>query len=158
MIVEKLAEVGSLDHFEERQLNALASVMTQKTFDEGDTILHQGSLSDGIYIVLSGIIQVSRVTASGAILVLGELDEGVLFGTLSAIDQGVRGANCIAKSSVEVACIPLGAFQDLLAGKSSLALHLQAAVLRSVFDDLRATNKQLAELLALEPYFIMKSV
>lgn len=158
MIAEKLAQVPTFDHFEERELNGLASITQGRTYSKGECIIKQSSQPDGVHIVLSGTVQVTRVTASGAILVLGDIGSGVVFGTLAAIDQGLRGANCIAKTEVESAFIPLDEFQELMAGKSALALHVQAAVLRCVFSELRRTNQHLSELLALEPYFIMKPV
>ena len=158
MIAEKLATLPTFDHFEERELNGLASITTGKRYAEGEVIIRQNSQADGVHIILSGTVQVSRTTAPGAILVLGEISTGVVFGTLAAIDNGLRGASCVAKTDVECAFISLRDFQELMSGKSTLALQVQAAVLRSVFADLRTTNKYLSELLALEPYFIIKSV
>lgn len=158
MIAAQLAKVPTFDHFEARELNALASITKARRYSKGEYIIKQGSRPDGVHIILSGMVRISRITAAGAILVLGEIGVGAVFGTLAAIDKGIRGADCIAKTEVESAFIPLSDFDELMAGKSSLALQVQAAVLRSVFAELRGTNKHLSELLALEPYFIMKPV
>lgn len=158
MIANRLTEVPIFDHFAERELNALSSITIEKDYDKGRSIIEQGSSSDGLYIVLNGLVQVSRQTETGSIIVLNQLEKGTIFGALSIIDKEVRGASCIALTKVEVAYLPITHFQELIEGKSALALHVQAAILRSIFAEIRQTNIQLSELSALEPYFPMSSV
>ena len=74
-----------------------------------------------------------------------------IFGTLSTIDGGVRGAHCVAKGDVEYAYMSKVDFMDLIQAKSSMGLGFQVAVIRAIFQDIRETNEQLAELSSLEP-------
>ena len=153
MNIGLLKTIPVFDRLEERSINALAGVMQEQRFDSGAIIIEQGSPSDGIHIVLDGNIQISRITEVGAIVVLNVLDPGAVFGTLSTIDKGVRGAQCIAKTDVITAFLGAADFEELMEGTSTLALGFQVAILRSVFSDIRKTNEQLAELSSLEAYY-----
>lgn len=158
MIRNKLTEVPIFDHFDTRELNALSSITDEKKYDKGQLIVEQGSSPDGLYIVLEGLVQVSRKTDTGSIVVLDELGKGGTFGALSIIDKGVRGASCLALTNVEVACLPITHFLELMEGKSALALQVQASMLRAIFSEIRKTNKELSELSALEPYYPTNTV
>ena len=158
MNIDMLKTVPIFDRLEERSLNALVGVMQEQRFDNKDVIIEQGSPSDGIHILLEGIIQISRITEVGAIVVLNHLEPGSVFGTLSTIDKGVRGAQCIAKTDVTTAFLGAADFEELMEGTSALALGFQVAILRSVFSDIRKTNEQLAELSSLEPYHVLNPI
>ena len=134
-----------------RAINGLAGVFTQKTAPSGEKIISQGELSNGVFLVLSGSIAVMRETKGGALVPIQQINEGAIFGTLSTIDGGYRGAHCVAKGEVEYAFMTKNDFMDLIQAKSSMGLGFQVAVIRTIFQDIRETNEQLAELSALEP-------
>jgi len=153
MNIDLLKTIPIFDRLEERSINALAGVMKEQRFVTKDIVIEQGTPSDGIHIILEGIVQISRITNTGAIVVLNHIEPGAVFGTLSTIDKGVRGAQCIAKTDVATAFLGFSDFEELMEGTSTLALGFQVAILRSVFSDIRKTNVQLSELSSLEPYF-----
>ena len=103
MNIDLLKSIPVFDRLEERSINALAGVMQEQRYHCDSVVIEQGSPSDGIYIVLEGKIQISRITESGAIVVLSVLEPGSVFGTLSTIDKGSRGAQCIAKTDLVTA-------------------------------------------------------
>ena len=69
--------------------------MVLKNYEPGQTIVRQGTASDGIFVLLSGEVQIVRVTESGSQVVLNQMTSGGIFGTLSTIDGGTRGADCV---------------------------------------------------------------
>ena len=158
MNIDLLQSIPIFDRLEERSLRALGGVMQEQMFDAGTVVIEQGSPSDGIHLVLEGTIQINRITEAGAIVVLNYIETGAVFGTLSTIDKGVRGAQCIAKTNVRSAFLSAADFEELMEGTSSLSLGFQVAILRSVFSDIRKTNDQLAELSSLEPYAVINPI
>lgn len=146
----KLKQLQLFNGLDDRGINALSAIVRLESYEDGDTVIQQGSPSNGIYILLEGNIKVSLRTSVGAIVVLDSLSEGSVFGTLSAIDRKERGANCIASGTVHVGRIAMMDVQDLMYGSSALALGFQIVILRSIFQELRKTNAQLSELSALD--------
>ena len=150
MDVAPLKELSIFDNFPPRSLNAMAGVMVMRSWREGEALIVQENPSDGIYLILDGKVQITRVTASGATVVLNTMQKGAVIGTLSTIDGGVRGANCIAKTDVQAAFLTQADCLELMQGGSPLALGFQLVMLRSIFADIRRTNSELAELSSLQ--------
>ena len=150
-------DAGTLREFEvfrdlsDRALNGLTGVFSLKKAEVGEKIITQGTASTGVYLMVSGVVEVIRETKSGALIPIHKIKPGVMFGSLSTIDGGFRGAHCIAKESVEYAFMKKNDFIDLIEGNSPLAMSFQVAVIRAIFKDVRDTNAQFAELSALEP-------
>ena len=144
--LKRLSLFNALD---DRGLNALSAIIRLEEYQAGDTIIQQGSPSNGVYLLLDGSVKVSRKTPADAIVVLDKIEAGTVFGTLAAIDRKTRGASCIAMEEVVVGRIAMLDFQDLMYGSSALALGFQIVILRSIFHELRKTNEQLSELSAL---------
>ena len=150
MNIEPLKELALFDKFPKRALNALAGVMQLQDWKSGEVILQQGSASDGVYLILDGRVQVELKTSTGATVVVNQLMKGDLFGALSTLDGGSRGATCVAKSPVSGAFLNRSDFLELMEGVSPLALGFQVVIVRSIFSDIRRTNELYAEFSALE--------
>ncbi|MAA79109.1 MAG: hypothetical protein CL916_07590 [Deltaproteobacteria bacterium] len=151
MDAEVLGYMNLFSGLSPRAINGLAGVFTQKTALSGERIITQGELSNGIFLVIKGAVSVIRETKNGALVPIHTIDEGAIFGTLSTIDGGVRGAHCVAKGDVEYALMSKVDFMELIQAKSSMGLGFQVAVIRAIFQDIRETNEQLADLSSLEP-------
>ena len=151
MDAEVLGRMNLFSGLDPRALNGLAGVFEQKTALSGERVITQGELSNGIFLIVKGTVSVMRETKSGALVPIHKIEEGAIFGTLSTIDGGMRGAHCVAKGDVEYAFMSKVDFMDLIQAKSSMGLGFQVAVIRAIFQDIRETNEQLAELSALEP-------
>ena len=151
MDVSPLKELRLFDRLPPRALNALAGVMSERSWKAGEVVIVQGSISDGVYILLEGQILVTRTAQTGETVKLNTLQVGSVFGTLSTMDGGSRGANCIAKTDVRVSFLSRADFLELMQGASPLSLGFQVVVARSIFADIRRTNEELAELSSLRP-------
>ena len=151
MDVNHLSRLEIFDKLHPQARNGLASLLQERKWKKGAMVIRQGMPSNGVFVILAGSIQITRVTEGGAHVILNTIKSGQMFGTLSSLDGGPRGADCIAKTDVHAAFLPRQEFVNLMKGKSMLALGFQVAVIRSIFSDIRRTNEQLAELSALEP-------
>ena len=151
MDAEVLGHMNLFSGLTPRAINGLAGVFTQKKASSGERIITQGESSNGIFLVIKGSVSVMRETKNGALVPIHNIDEGAIFGTLSTIDGGLRGAHCVAKGDVEYAFMNKVDFMELIQAKSSMGLGFQVAVIRAIFQDIRETNEQLAELSTLEP-------
>ena len=134
-----------------RALNGLAGSFTYKKAEHNEKIVVQGSISDGVFLVLSGKVAIMREAKNGTLVPIHQIEQGALFGTLATLDGGPRGAHCVAKGEVEYAFLNKVDFLELVRSKSAMGMGFQVAVIRAIFHDIRRTNEQLAELSSLDP-------
>ena len=151
MDIETLQTFTLFSGLSPRALNGLTGIFTHKKAQNGEKIINQNSLSDGVYLLLKGSVRILRETKTGALVPIHEVQPGGLFGTLSTLDGGNRGAHCVARGDIEYGFLKKDDFMELIRSKSALGLGFQVAVIRAVFRDIRRTNEQLAELSSLEP-------
>ena len=144
-----LANVDLFRNFDERALSGVASFMSLLRFEDGDLVVEQGSREGGCYIILSGRVRLFRTTPDGSAVDLITLGPGAFFGLLTAIDGLPRAASGAACGAVEVAELSLGAFSELMDGRSPVALRFQVAICQELVKDIRGANQRLAELACL---------
>ncbi|MFT5681047.1 MAG: CRP/FNR family cyclic AMP-dependent transcriptional regulator [Myxococcota bacterium] len=149
MKASELNVVKSLRELDARSIGALAGVMRRRTWEDGELILKQGDLPDGLYFLLSGHIRVERRLPDGGTVGLSTLGPGAMFGALSALDGGQRAAHCLSWGSTSCGWLSQSDFLDLNNGSSPMAMQFQLVILKVMFGDLRATNRRLAELATL---------
>lgn len=135
-----------LSQFDSRSLGALSAVFEHRAYEHGALIVEQGSRRGGLFLLVSGWVKVERRLPDGSTVDLMTIGPGALFGVLSVLDGGERGATCVAQGTVECAELPRSEARDLVNGRTPLALRFQLAVIREVFSDLRRTNQRLASL------------
>lgn len=149
MDATRLAGVPMFASLGARARDAVASMMTERSYPDGAALLVQGERRGGVFVVLEGAIRVERTLPSGGTVDLVTLGPGALFGTLAVLDGGARAASCIARGPVRCGVLPRAAFMDLMDGRTPVALGFQHAVICDLFKDIRATNRRLVELAAL---------
>ena len=143
-----LARIPAFDGFDDRARKAVGAMMRSYAAHDGKVVVEQGTRSGGAYVVLSGEVRVVRELGNGKSVDVRTLMPGTMFGLLSCLDGGARGASVIARGQVRYAEIPRDAVTELLEGRTPVALLFQVAVCRTLFREVRSTNRRLAELAA----------
>ncbi|MGQ0664054.1 MAG: Crp/Fnr family transcriptional regulator [Pseudomonadota bacterium] len=125
-------------------------------FAAGEQIINRETDSHDVYFIVTGIARVVNYSLSGREISFDDIGPGGYFGELAAIDGAPRSANVVAKTNMLTASLPAGAFLDVLANHTSMALALVrrlASVIRQATDrimdlsTLGAHNRIYAELL-----------
>lgn len=110
--------------------------------DRGDTLITQGDVSDTVYLLVGGSLEVSR-ELEGATAVIAIIDEpGTFVGEMVAMGGGRRTATVTANKPAELVAVEVADFERLLEGDPGLADLLVQAAIR------RAEEGELADLLA----------
>jgi len=135
--------------FERLDHDALSMLFHERTWDDGEVIIEQGAMGGGVYMVLTGEIQVDRLHPGGAVVPMLRVMPGTLFGVLSVLDGGGRGARCTAVGPTTCGVMARHDFLELMEQRTPFALRFQLVVVRTLFKDLRLANRRLAELAAL---------
>lgn len=102
----------------------LADGATLRNLVKGTVIYRQGEPTDGMYLLLSGSIELSRMNRQGHRFSLARLVPGDLFGDLSILDNGPRPVTTTVLENSEVAHFGDGFIGDLVEARDRVALEL----------------------------------
>lgn len=104
-----------------------------KSFDAGQTIFAEGDRGDGAYLVIEGKVKVVALSANSEEILLGNLEEGEIFGEMALIDAKPRSASVVALTPCKMAFISKKAFAEFTQVRSELGLRLMGFICLSLF-------------------------
>jgi len=113
-----------------------------KNFSAGAIILQEGEVSDGVYVLLSGRVVISRRDDFGRNLVLAELSEGEVFGEMGLISHDPCSATVSTVGDVQVRFFNKQEFIQAMADDFSSV----ESVLSTLFQRMRLMNLRVMEL------------
>ncbi|MCL5074592.1 MAG: cyclic nucleotide-binding domain-containing protein [Chloroflexi bacterium] len=122
---ELLGNISLFKHLRQEQLSELARLLTQCTFAPGEDILRDGDPGDGLYIVTSGLVKVTKKSPSGqkeAPLAL--LKRGEVFGEMALLDDQPRSATVTAMGPTECLFLSRGDFINALQRYPEIAVAM----------------------------------
>jgi len=120
-------------------VSALANAGDEMVFDEGEALMRQGEAPDAMYVLLSGLVEVSR-EEDGETRKLVELSRGCLVGEVEMIDLIPRNATVTALKSTKARRVAADSFRE---GLEQLGIVKDAMI--SMAHALRRSNEILAK-------------
>jgi CRP-like cAMP-binding protein len=102
----------------------LAMLGSVRSFERGRLLCHEGQIADGVFILRSGVVKITRTTPTGREVVLAFRGAGELVGELAALDGEPRSATICAVDRVEALCLTTQAFLGFLQERPAVALVL----------------------------------
>ena len=104
-----------LSEFSEQTAEAILEACHIKEFKNGDTVQKKGKKGDGIYVLLSGAVRFSAVSAAGTEVSFGYLRPGEWAGVISSIDGGGRTHDAYAVGPTRMAWLGVTSITQLSA-------------------------------------------
>lgn len=130
------------------ELGALVEHCNVMTRNTGERIITAGERGHCMYLILAGRVRVTAPAVSEDIE-LAVLNAGDFLGEIALVDDGTRSANVTALERSEFLCITRMTL-GLLAGlHPSAAIHILAAIGRSLVARLRSGNQRYVDLIVL---------
>ncbi len=126
------------------QLRALARGCEEVTAEEGQYLIRQGEVGDGLYIIVEGEVRIERQTPSGHTVTLGHMRQSEVFGEISLLDGDVRTADVIADQSVLLLAIHRNALYAALEDDPQIAMTMLQTMARR----LRLSNDMIEQQLS----------
>lgn len=111
-------------------------------------IFREGEPGDGMFIVVSGTVRISKHTVTGE-EALAILEANSFFGEMALIDFLPRAADAIANTDAEVFFIPLAELRTLLETSHQMAGRVLFALCEVLTQRLRETNDRLMSVFTL---------
>jgi len=79
-------------------LDLLVSMLVERRFDAGATVVAEGEPGHSMFVVHSGELVVSRLLDSGRIMQMSQLAPGDFFGEMTLLEMQNRSATVVAES------------------------------------------------------------
>jgi signal transduction histidine kinase/CRP-like cAMP-binding protein len=124
---------------DEAVIRELTSSITEVAFAAGEVIFVDASIGEGLYLLESGRVKLTKATKEGNEIVLGVLHPNDFFGEMQMIDGVPRSAHAVAIEPSVVAIINEAAFQKLLREQYLVSSN----VMRALSTRLRAIDETL---------------
>ena len=96
-----LGQVWLFSGLTEEQLDAISSFTFQKTFQPGEMIVEEGHTGNGLYIIMSGQVEVVKGLGTENARVLAKRGPEEVFGEMALLGEWPRTASVIAVDQVE---------------------------------------------------------
>jgi len=127
--------LGSLRLFEsldDAQLDKLAAGLIRHLFEPDDILFEQGSFGAALYVVQSGIFEVSDTAAPGRRRIHGKVGPGEYLGEISMMSGGPRPVSVKALTRGSALELPKTVLEGLLRTNPELSAALERSVQRGL--------------------------
>ena len=135
MSSEVLSQVWLFSGLSQDQLDAISRFTFQKTFAPGDLIVEEGRTGNGLYVVMSGEVEVVKGLGTSDQRVLARRGTGEVFGEMALLGEWPRTASVRALDQVE--CLGMDRWVFLT--------QLEIRMLQILAERLRESDARLAD-------------
>ena len=101
MATEILRRVWLFSQLDQGQLDAISSFTFQKTFGPGELIVEEGHTGNGMYVIVSGNVEVVKALGTDSPRVVARRGSGEVFGEMALLGEWPRTASVRALDQVE---------------------------------------------------------
>ena len=142
---EMVASVPLFREMEPTDLDALAPILTQSSFADGETLISAGTLEPSMYIISSGEVEIWHQPDNQPKMVLALVSAGSTIGEMALFEDAPRSANVTATKPVVSLVITRSALSRLAKMHAGVAVKLNRAMLELLCKRLRRTSAQLVD-------------
>lgn len=139
-----LRQVTLFDGLLPVHLERIANLVQEVHYRPGDAVFSHGDAGDGLYLILTGAVRISRRVSGVGEEALAVLKPGMYFGEMSIVDDDVpRSADAIAHEESRLLKLPKDDLRDLMFVDRELAYELLWRFVRTLSARLRDSNDRL---------------
>ena len=137
-IVARLEKAVLFDGLDADDLKRLAGIARESSLASGATLFEQDDESDGLYVIVSGILRIYLTGDDTREATINLLEDGETIGEIALLDGLPRSAGAAALTDAKLIFIPRDPFLKLLEESAKLAQQ----VILTLCERLRAANAQ----------------
>ncbi len=119
-----LSNVWLFSGLSEEQLEAMASFTFQKTFEPGEMIVEEGRTGNGLYMIMSGQVEVIKGLGTENARVLAKRGPEDVFGEMALLGEWPRTASVRAVDQVECLGLDRWVFLTQLEAQPQLGIRM----------------------------------
>lgn len=132
-----------LGDFTSGEAETLGSVMLHVRAKPGQILIHEGAIGNWMMLVLSGTVDVTKLSTRGTPSRLAVIKSGASVGEMSMLDSAPRYATCSAIEDVEAGVLTRLAIQELIREHPAVGAKLLVKLTQILAQRLRNTGNQL---------------
>lgn len=129
-----LREVSLFRDLKKRDLTRIMKRTKTETLQAGTTIIREGEVSSGLYIIIRGSVKVIKDRGSARERSLRILTSGEYFGEMALLDGGARSASVLTLEKTEVLHVEASAIMEAVERDPSLAMDMFRILSRRLRD------------------------
>ncbi len=126
--VDELSKFPLFNGLAARQIEELAKVCLEQSYEKGREIFSEGERADGFYLVTSGKIKVYKLSFEGKEQILHIFGGGELAGEVPVFTGGSYPANAQAIEPSRALFFPRASFMELVNREPAIAVSLLAVL------------------------------
>ena len=138
----KIPLFEELSRREQQDVNA---VLQHKTYKKGELVFQQGNPGTGLFVVITGSVDVQQEEDDSTILHLASAKPGEFIGELALLDDSLRTASAIAVDDTSVVALYRTDLLALSESRPRLGVKILMQLSQIVAERLRRTNRALKE-------------
>ena len=116
---EALAEVDLFSELSQRHLRRLTRSASEYSYNDGVTVVAEGTRSESFFVVLDGSAKAIRRGRT-----VGRFDQGDFFGEIALLDGGPRTATVVAVGHLHCLVLPRKEFRDVVTEDPSVGVKI----------------------------------
>ncbi len=140
-----LVEVPFFQDLSRRELREVGQSLQKQTYASGKPVFEQGRPGMGMYVVLSGRVEICRNDEDGTRLQLGEVGPGEFFGELALLDDSARTASALAAEETELVAFTRANLLNFAEDRPHIGVKVLMHLSQIVAERLRRANRALKE-------------
>jgi CRP/FNR family transcriptional regulator, cyclic AMP receptor protein len=127
-------------------LDLLVSMLVERHFDIGATVVAEGEPGRSMFIVQSGELVISKLEDSGRVIRMAGLEPGDFFGEMTLIEMQNRSATVVAESPTVLYELTARALYSYYKADIHAYVIVMQNINRELCRRLRRSDKRIAEL------------
>ncbi len=124
MSAEALRRVWLFSELSDDQLESISSFTFNKSFDPGELIVEEGQTGNGLYVIVSGNVEVLKGDLTANPQVLAKRGAGDVFGEMALLGEWPRTASVRALDSVQCLGIDRWVFLSQLERQPQVTIRM----------------------------------
>jgi CRP/FNR family transcriptional regulator len=139
-MIQALKQQSLFSDIDSDGLEKLSKIVKKLSLKKGEQLFKEKDDTRGVYLLHSGKIEISRVTADGWRQTLTVVTPGDFFGELSILEKRQHVASAVAVEDAELFLIPKEEFERLMEEETKLACYILKKIAMEMSKKLRRTT------------------
>ncbi|SDC72081.1 MULTISPECIES: Crp/Fnr family transcriptional regulator [unclassified Candidatus Frackibacter] len=135
-----LSETSLFSNLSQEQLKKIEMITSTKEVPADKMLFFENEPGDVVYLIVSGRVKISKISASGREKTLAILEDGDIFGEISLLDGGLRSATAQVLKNTKLLIIHRQDFLKVIHKYPEIGSKIIAVLSQR----LRDTNRQLS--------------
>jgi CRP/FNR family cyclic AMP-dependent transcriptional regulator len=140
-----LRHVPVFTDLSKREIRAVEKIVHVRDYKAGETVFQQGDPGLGMYIVITGQIQIVNTEDPENPVVYSELNDGDFFGDLALVDDSTRSASAIAHTGTRLVAFFRPELKNIITRFPELGNKILMNLAKVIAQRLRKTNDLLIQ-------------